>query len=338
MPYKHPNRTYKKYEGSLLALAKLGSHASRLFGRQAPQKPAKRNATRVLARVKGRRLSLHQNSIPAGIGGYFSNFFYGKKRLPIAKSVFKNLSKNYYVYNTAQRAASTVGVQTAFPGITMFNKTDLQAINALIGANTNVQKTMFLNCSAEIITTNCGLGSVRYTLYDIIARRDLSTSITQTPIYAWVNSYADEGASNGNFAIPGTTPFSSDLFTQMFIVKKITHVDLGEGQSHTHRIRYHPNRTLDREYLINEAYGYRGLTCFTMCVAHGMPSNDATTHSQVSLGASQLDVVTKQQYSYTWINDSTTTFTVSQNLPTSYTVGGELIDQGSGAVAAEAFA
>jgi hypothetical protein len=252
-------------------------------------------------------------------------------------TVYKTLSKNYLVLNGAGRKTAAVGLQSGFDDLHMFDCTDMAAIAARISSNAT-QRFIILSCSAELLFTNAELSNCRYTIYDIIARRDLNSTTNTDPGTAWANSYADEQASNSNWSLVGTTPFSSDLFTQFFKVLKMTHGVLGQGQTHCHRINFHPKRIVDLETISHTTNGLKGISCYVMVVFHGEPMNDVTTKTQVSTGACALDMVYRKSYKYTWMSDSSTNYSVTNALPSAFTVAANIVDIGSGTVVADSAA
>jgi len=282
-------------------------------------------------RYNSTKKSIHQPAINLGTSGSFSNFYYTPRKEPRAfRLIKKGISNNYLVNNNAVRLNASVGSQNNNTVNNMFNQTDLALISSKISSN-NTQKFICKSCSAETMITNQDVGNVRIYIYDIIARRDLTSSGVSNPSNAWNNSYTDEGGSGTSNQIVGTTPFSGDTFTQFYRVVKITHCTLAQGQTHTHRVRFAPNKIIDEEVVNNVSNGVKGLSTFTMLVYHGVPYNDLTTQSQVSTGAVALDVVTRRQYKYSWMNDSTTSFSSTNSLPSSFTVQEEVMDIGTGA-------
>lgn len=103
-------------------------------------------------------------------------------------------------------------------------------------------------------------------------------------------------------------------------------------------MHYAPNRKIDGEYVQYAQYGFRGLTCFTMLVDHGFPYNDSTTKTQVSTGKTALDVVWRKQYKYTYITDNSNNYYITNSLPSTFGVGENVFDYGSGAAVAESSA
>jgi len=277
--------------------------------------------------------TLNQKATPEGTGGFTSKQYYVPRRMPKAYAVLnKSLPKNYYVVNNSGRLAQTPGLQ-AIVTMSVANKADINTICQKINTS-QVNRFLMQECSSELVFTNQDAGNCRVWLYDIVARRDLATNANLlTPQAAFQNSLADEGGANANWSIPGTTPFSSDLFTQFFKVCKITHITLAQGQSHTHKVSFKTNKVIDGEFIQYEGNGFKGLTHYTMLMAHGFPYNDSTTKSQVSTGNVAIDFISKIQYKYTWIQDVDTNYSVTNTLPTSFTVNEEIMDIGTGAIA-----
>nr|WAE42362.1 MAG: capsid protein [Cressdnaviricota sp.] len=280
-----------------------------------------------------KKVSIHQSAKAevGGHGGTFSNFYYVPRPVPVQyKKDFKALGKNYYTINSSGRITSNVGQQGVNPLNYMNHYQDVNTISQKINAN-QTNKFLLKSVSSEVNLTNQDAGNVKVILYDIMARRDLATSGNLlNPYAAWSNSLADEGAANSNYNVPGALPYSSDLFTQYFKVVKCTHITLGQGQSHTHRIKFACNKEFDGEYLQYNTNGFKGVTCFTMSVQVGMPYNDSTTKTQVSVGSTAIDYVTQRQYSYTWKQDVDTTYSTQQNLPQAFSVSEDIMNEATG--------
>ena len=58
------------------------------------------------------------------------------------------------------------------------------------------------------------------------------------------NSLADEGIVTKEQV--GVLPFSCHLFTQYHKICKVTHLVMAEGQTHVHRIKFIPNKVLNK--------------------------------------------------------------------------------------------
>lgn len=316
-------RSTRSLQGMPMPISKPGKY----WARGTLKKPF---GTQVMSKVKK---SIHQPARPNGTAGWHSKFFYGKRKLPRGyRAVSTALSKDYRVANNAARLTAAVGLQLASTQCRMFNATDCDLILQSIVSGKN-QKALFMSCTAEMMITNQDLGNVKVIIYDIIARRDAPTGgSVGDPASAWADSYGDQGATDSNYTIVGTTPFSSLLFTTYFKVLKATHVLMSQGQSHVHRIKFSPNKVLNAEMTQYTTGSFKGLTCFQMIVAYGMPYNDVTTKTQVSTGSVALDVVVRKQYRYTFIDDVTTNYYVVNSLPGAFTVNENIMDIGTGAV------
>nr|WAE42454.1 MAG: capsid protein [Cressdnaviricota sp.] len=278
----------------------------------------------------GPKKSLNQKAIHEGTGGSFSKFFYGRRRIPKRmRAVYKNCAKNYQVINNSGRLTANSGSQSFNGILTMFSTADLTGFSTNISAN-KTNKFLAMNCSAELMLSNQDEGNCRIVLYDVICRRDITQSNISDPANAFKNSLADEGGSNANWSSVGTTPFASDLFTQFYKVLKITHIILGAGQFHTHRVHFGLNRQFDNEQLQYTPNGIKGATCFTVAMIYGAPYNDSTTKTQVSTGQVTVDFVSKKQYSYTWVQDQDTNYYLTNNL-VGFTVGEDILSIASGA-------
>lgn len=334
MPKKYS--TKRRSRLSLRTAGALAAAGSAALGGYLQRYTRKRVAKKHHASHSKTKMHQSAKGVP-GSGGTYSTFFYGRRKMPRAIStVYKQLAKNYRAMNGSVRLTASVGTQNVNTPNTMFSQSDLTTIAGLISAS-NTTRYCVLSCSAELMLTNQDLANVRVYIYDIIARRDLPTGIS-FPDGAWGAGYADEGGAASNDTIIGATPYSSDQFTQFFKVLKTTHVTLGQGQSHSHRIRFAPNRTLDQEYIKNLGPGAKGLTCFTMVVYHGLPENDSTTKTQVSTGQVALDCVWRRQYKYTYLPDYTTTWTTNNTLPAAFTVAENIVDIGAGSIVTDSTA
>ena len=272
----HNYRTLTRRAGSYLA-KKVAFGGAIATGALAIKR---KRPARKIGNLRGarRKLRLNQRATLNSQGGSFSSFNYGARKLKLPYSVIKALSKNYYMYNSALRCSSGVGQQSFTLIGNIFENATCANMASKITGYTATQRTIYLSCSWEVMITNQALGSVRLWVYDIIARRDLTSSTTQDPVTTLYNSYADEtGGNTTDYKIPGITPFSNDLFTQYFKVLKITQIDLSQGQTHIHKGNFTLNKIIDKEIFSNSGTGLKGQNCFVMLQQHGVPSNDTTT-------------------------------------------------------------
>jgi hypothetical protein len=213
----------------------------------------------------------------------------------------------------------------------MFNTSDMLQLSGL-SSGTN-GRILCSGVRAEMVLTNAANTSARITIYDIISRKDLNSGTITSPSFAWKQGVDDEGGSGTNYQIPGCTPFNSKSFTEFFKIKKVSHVLLGQGATHIHRTRFFPNRAVDYGTVEYGQY-WKDLSCFTMLVVHGQASNDVTTKSSISIGASDINMVVLKEYETSFIADYNTTWSGTNSLPTSFAVGENTISIGAGLVEA----
>ena len=102
---------------------------------------------------------------------------------------------------------------------------------------------------------------------------------------------------------------------------------MSEGQSHVHRIKFTPNKVLNREVELLSNGNIRGLTLYQMVIVHGTPSDPSS--NAVTLCPGKIDYVSKRQYSYKWSQDISVNYYGNNLLPT--TTGQHTMDIGAGA-------
>lgn len=254
-----------------------------------------------------------------GAGGQISRFNHTIRPTKFISNIMRLASKNFYNTNGAFRLNCGTGVQTytaygyftagTFGGTTVDN--DLAVINAKVTSSLGTYKTARIlveSATARYMMTNQDTGNVQVYIYDVVARLDTNIS----PDVAFQTGIADEGAAAATTV--GATPFASEQFTTHFKILKCTTVILGQGQTHSHLVHYAPNRMFSSERLTDNNKSLRGLTCYSLIVAHGLPMNDSVTNTNVSTGAVNLDIVMTKQLKYSFVMDDTTNYYVTNNL------------------------
>jgi len=149
-------------------------------------------------------------------------------------------------------------------------------------------------------------------IYDITARHDMTNQYS--PAQAWNTGIVDGGEGAGQIVNPGASPFQTALFTELFLVKKITNCILPAGTTHEHKFHYAPRRIFNMAEL-NAANWIKGLTQFQMVVFRGamvhiVEGNTAT------IGAVQLLVGTQFTSYFRYIAGNQQTINVVNTLPT----------------------
>ena len=101
---------------------------------------------------------------------------------------------------------------------------------------------------------------------------------------------------------------------------------MAEGQTHVHRIKFSPNKVLNKELDITSSANIRGFTLYQMIISHGTPSDPSSTAVMTCPG--KLDWVVKKQYGYKWSSQYITMCYGANNLPV--TAGQHTMDIGAG--------
>lgn len=182
-------------------------------------------------------------------------------------------------------------------------------------------KLYLKSCNSEMMITNQTNDVVNITLYDVVARRDLTGNSANealyiTPDLAWQQGCIDAGASSV-YSTVGSTPFQTPGFTEFFKIRKITHVDLHSGGHHRHRQIY-DSRCMFSNEIVTELASSGGVlggrSAFTLVVAHGFPVNSTGT-STVSTASGKIVWAQKLQYEYMPFTTQRTIITQTDNLP-----------------------
>lgn len=293
---------------------------------------------------------LSQRARTFGTGGSFSKFYYGRNRLrgPM-RSLYAKTNKMYLSFDGHLPLNSLSGSQSWTTVLNMFDKTDcldmlgrcvLQPSTGVTGytATPATVRACLESCSAEVTLTNQSTSNTRVVIWDIICRRDLpalTEYLKPESCFAAGLSDEDQGALVGETPLYyAFNPFAIDRFTQTYVVRKMTHLLLGQGQTHIHRIHYAPNRTMTATYAESLSTGIRGLTCFTMIQVFGTPA-DNEEETAVSTTYGHLNCVTKKTYRYGFIPNNMTAYDVSTGLTP---ITPDIINIGKGVPEPETFA
>lgn len=183
----------------------------------------------------------------------------------------------------------------------------LQLDNAAISGGTDpgLSKTVkffvkYVKIKSQLV--NATTFPVTITLYDILARRDASS--TQSPIVDWGVGLTHQSAAGTavlspidytggqSQGFPGATPFESQLFCQRNKVVKVTTFELQAGSEHVHFVKLYPNKYWSGEYIAEfEDYAYR--TYKLMAVVKGPIVDMSGNGNQVIYGISAVNVITE---------------------------------------------
>jgi len=250
-------------------------------------------------------------------------------------AVTKLGAPQFYVRNDAGvNNQSAVGAQQAFV-YGHFSYGDLNAIKAQSPSLPTITSRVLLEyIEGETIFANASVYTTSCTIYDVIARRDLPSANSGDPLQAWAVGINDESAIGAAFAIVGAEPFQSELFNQYYKVCGKTKIDLPSGGTHRHVITWRPNKILHNEVFANSCYsggtakygGNNDITVFSLVVFHGQPAHDSTTTTAVTLSPASLDCVHKTSMRYRYLQEDASDWTRSNNLATTFAVGGQIVN------------
>lgn len=211
----------------------------------------------------------------------------------------------------------------------LYNPTDVGVIFGMYGTyippsatGQSTSKLYMRRCFAETLFTNQSNDVVHMTLYDCMARRDLTTQSTSealyaTPDVAWQQGSVDGGATN-SWKIVGSTPFQATGFTEYYKIFKVTDVDLHTGGHHRHKLYAKPNKMVNNDIvqtlITSGNTGTLGhWTSFTLVVCHGYPDN-LTGGTTVTSAQGKIDWITRKQYEFWPVGSEKTIINFSDTL------------------------
>lgn len=189
---------------------------------------------------------------------------------------------------------------------------------------TTTRRMKLLHCEAKYTIKNHTTEPIEVHLYDVVARRDTQSAIQ--PNVTWSLGVGNEAvaipgnvglANNQTYNFPGSTPFQSEQFCQLFKVKKVTRFFLHPGSEHVHRIKIVPGGLFNNEYTRN-FYALKGITTWLMAVVKGGLVQDKTAGSglnQVSYGTAEIAYTCETQYRFTALERSRTAYAQYSAIP-----------------------
>lgn len=265
-----------------------------------------------------------------GTGGQCS-YFYG----PVGKSYLPDHVLNALPPYVVQQAApgqyiSAVGQQNIYTSNQLF--TPSQATTA---TGNKISRIVFVKGTADTTINNIYLSNVYVKIYDIMARKDVSSSLLLNPSTAWYQGDLDT-SSSGAYLRLGATPFQTELFNQFYEVKQVTDVVLAAGGTHVHHALLHPNKIISAAHAQYAPYAFQRLSYFTMVELHGSPANDTGTQSQVSIGVGGLNVISDSEVHIKQLLNATPSITVLNALPSSFTTAEQVVNMGGSIIQAQA--
>lgn len=257
------------------------------------------------------------------------------RKMPMGYSLTQ---RQQYTTNFASRITSSVGKQNAQSFGGAFDQTDLNAICGQVSAQAPRVKILLKSVKIKYLITNQALGNARISIYDTIAKRDLGKGRVNDPVTAWDDGIQDAGGNAGDYQIFDVKPWQSQLFNEFFKIVGRKYLTLAGGAFHEHTVQFDCNYIFDGELQASIDYGIKDLTLWSVIVHSGLPANDATTKTSLSIGGGALDVVQSMEYCYTYQGASNVRFWSNNTLSTSFATGENIVSEGANVVATEQFA
>lgn len=213
----------------------------------------------------------------------------------------KMLAPITYNVNAGGTWSAATGLQKAAMVSSVYAPADNNAMwNAVVAGFTTATdgdpviaplKIFLKTCTAVTVFTNQTNCNAFLDIYDIVTRKAQPASGTlYTPLAAWELA---QFAFNPDATIYGATPFESPAFCYTYKVKRITRVNLAQGESHEHRVVHKTNRIYNNTELLNDV-NMPGLTHFTMCVSRGSPADSSI--AAVTAALHKIDYITTERY------------------------------------------
>jgi hypothetical protein len=291
------------------------------------------------AKAKAAPNTVFQNA-KQGQGITYTYFKRRGKKNPFGKKVGKIVSKNNFRTNTAGRLQATVGKQQVKVVMSMGGATDVgQAYTTSGGIAT--EKFIINKLKGKVMFTNQDDSNSELVLYDIVCRRDNASAsgvfAPNTAMDAGIAGTSSTSTTTKDSTNYGATPFMSPEFCQHFKILKVSRVMLATGASHEHTVSFGVNRIMNGEYYLDYSQ-YRNMTFYTLAITKGMPYNDSATNTQVSTGVTQVDYVAFTDIQYQNLSANATSYQYTNNNPTAFTIGEQVMDRMTGASVPEAAA
>jgi len=252
---------------------------------------------------------------------------------------YKNIGKRgeHYEYtaNSTQRITSPIGIQSVQTPWTSSTVGALQTCAGQIettAVSIQTQRSHYKGVTTIFDMTNCSNRDIRVTIYELTAKRDMAIDNVNSydPIQLWQDGLANQGGTAA-FGTIDQVPTESARFNVYWKVDKKVRINMSSGCNHKHTSIHKINGNLNDELLReNGLFAVRGWTRAYLFVTYGQVENDKDTKTIVSIGASYLDVICTQKYSYTASNDAVRHTKFVNSLPQQFPAGGEIISEKTG--------
>lgn len=288
------------------------------MGRRVRRKVAAPNVTRQRRRRRiGRKVKTGDNSS-------FSLCTIAQGWRPISKVLYKQIcGRQTRLDQWSFSATCGVGKQAliSLPFMTLTELTKIKvACNDGVATSNNVRcfigkvtQRVFLRNQANTVS--------KVMIYDLVPKRDLSSTTVDDPNEAWNKGYTDMGLTNQSTVIGNTPNFSAE-FRNFWRIVKVTTVNLEAGEQHDHIVKMSVNKLIDSTRWDNSTgYYFKGLSAACLIVFHGTLQHESAAPTTVTFTDNRLDYAVSQEYSFGYIKQNLPSYTNDRVFGTTITDG-----------------
>jgi len=195
-------------------------------------------------------------------------------------------------------------------------------------SNTNSIMLAMEEFKGELNITNMRNSTVKVQLYDIICRADtygslpITSTVPHSPEAAWSSgSLRHDLTQNPTHLFTGSNPYTSKLFTQNYKVIRVRTVMMPPGSNHIHFMKFKPHAVIstDKLFVTPGLQGIKGLTCYTMLAASGLPVVSSADLARVTTGSTFLACTMRKKYTFYQLSDSTQQIWANTNMLSTFT-------------------
>lgn len=249
------------------------------------------------------------------MGSYMTRF----NRMMYKKLVARRVNASV----SSTRSTSAAGQQSVFASFNL-DKTQLVALkDDIVGASgdANEYKFFIKYVKRTSLIRNQSNSVVKLSLYDVSLKKQPNGTAADTPIECWEKGLADFGLGSSAAQQPGMTPYRSPEFNRYFYVKRVSTVYLEAGQQHEHTFIHRINRLVPSTVFDNSGslVSFQGLTTWTMAVFLGSLGHESLTPGNVSIMPATLDILTRSEVHYGYLESKAPKYTWTNNLPATVT-------------------
>lgn len=265
-----------------------------------------------------------------GTGGQYSYFNGPTHKSYLPKHVEDALPPLVLQNNNTAQLKSAVGKQAVITVLNLFSPGP-----ATTYTGDKITRVLYDSARGDITMNNIYLSNCYLIIYDIIARKDIGNVLVDDPATCWTQGATDESAATAATII-GSTHFSIEAFNQFYKVAQVTNVVLGAGATHVHKVRLRPRKVVSSAFAQYTPYGIKDLTYWCMVEIHGSPANDITTQTAVSVGVGGLNIIQDREEVLKQLQKATPSYLITNNLPTSFAVGEQVVNLGGSTIVTQA--